>query len=252
MSSWTFTSESVTEGHPDKMADQISDAILDAMLEQDPMSRVACETFVTTGLAIVGGEITTRALFDVASVVRNLGNVDAEFAKGGTVIEATYYTPMAAHAAMEPPAGLRDTVPVGTRLPMRDIPAAANVVQGRAHLVPDLAVVRDARPADDLVVALQHIAGGHVLQALRARLVHLQAADVVDHHRAELEIDGEAELLEVRQQAGLLQGMPGTLVAAVEHQVVDDPPGHDRERYPEGQHGRRDDQSKRRSDPGSK
>jgi S-adenosylmethionine synthetase len=59
VTSWTFTSESVTEGHPDKMADQISDSILDAMLEQDPMSRVACETFVTTGLAIVGGEITT-------------------------------------------------------------------------------------------------------------------------------------------------------------------------------------------------
>ena len=58
---WTFTSESVTEGHPDKMADQISDAILDAILTDDPMARVACETMVTTGLAIVAGEITTTA-----------------------------------------------------------------------------------------------------------------------------------------------------------------------------------------------
>ncbi|MDH3705102.1 MAG: methionine adenosyltransferase [Acidimicrobiia bacterium] len=70
MSSWTFTSESVTEGHPDKMADQISDAILDAMLEQDPMSRVACETMVTTGLAIVAGEITTEAYVDIQDTVR--------------------------------------------------------------------------------------------------------------------------------------------------------------------------------------
>lgn len=56
-----FTSESVTMGHPDKVADQISDAILDAMLDQDPNSRVACETMVTTGLAMVAGEITTKA-----------------------------------------------------------------------------------------------------------------------------------------------------------------------------------------------
>jgi len=74
VSSWTFTSESVTEGHPDKMADQISDAILDAMLEQDPMSRVACETFVTTGLAIVGGEITTQGYVDIPKVVRTTIN----------------------------------------------------------------------------------------------------------------------------------------------------------------------------------
>jgi len=74
VSSWTFTSESVTEGHPDKMADQISDSILDAMLEQDPNSRVACETFVTTGLAIVGGEITTSGYVDIPKVVRNTIN----------------------------------------------------------------------------------------------------------------------------------------------------------------------------------
>ena len=58
--SFTFTSESVTEGHPDKMADQISDSILDALLAKDPMSRVACETLVTTGMALVTGEITTE------------------------------------------------------------------------------------------------------------------------------------------------------------------------------------------------
>ena len=65
-----FTSESVTEGHPDKIADQISDAILDAILAQDPMSRVACETLVTTGLAVVAGEITTSAYVDFQEVVR--------------------------------------------------------------------------------------------------------------------------------------------------------------------------------------
>lgn len=65
-----FTSESVTEGHPDKICDQISDAILDAMLEQDPMSRVACETMCTTGLVMVMGEITTKASVDVQEIVR--------------------------------------------------------------------------------------------------------------------------------------------------------------------------------------
>ena len=65
-----FTSESVTEGHPDKVADQISDAILDAMLEQDPMSRVACETLVSTGLCVVSGEITTKADVDIPAIVR--------------------------------------------------------------------------------------------------------------------------------------------------------------------------------------
>lgn len=65
-----FTSESVTEGHPDKMCDQISDAILDALLAQDPMSRVACETAVTTGLVLVMGEITTKAYVDIQKIVR--------------------------------------------------------------------------------------------------------------------------------------------------------------------------------------
>ena len=78
-----FTSESVTEGHPDKMADQISDAVLDAILAGDPLGRVACETFVTTGLALVGGEITTSASVDIPSLVRatiaRIGYTQADF-----------------------------------------------------------------------------------------------------------------------------------------------------------------------------
>ena len=71
MKSWTFSSESVTEGHPDKMADQCSDAILDAILEQDPKGRVACETLLTTGLVVVAGEITTDAYVDIPKIVRS-------------------------------------------------------------------------------------------------------------------------------------------------------------------------------------
>jgi S-adenosylmethionine synthetase len=67
---WTFTSESVSEGHPDKMADQISDAVLDAMLEKDPESRVACETMITTGLVVVAGEVTTSEYVDIPKTVR--------------------------------------------------------------------------------------------------------------------------------------------------------------------------------------
>ncbi|MDG2161554.1 MAG: methionine adenosyltransferase [Acidimicrobiales bacterium] len=67
---WNFTSESVSEGHPDKMADQISDAVLDAMLGEDPESRVACETLITTGLVVVAGEVTTRGYVDIPSIVR--------------------------------------------------------------------------------------------------------------------------------------------------------------------------------------
>jgi S-adenosylmethionine synthetase len=72
MSNYMFTSESVSEGHPDKVADQISDAILDAILEQDRMARVACETLVTTGIVLIAGEITTSAWVDMPQVVRNM------------------------------------------------------------------------------------------------------------------------------------------------------------------------------------
>ena len=64
-----FTSESVSMGHPDKIADQISDSILDAMLAQDPHSRVACETMITTGTVIIAGEVTTKAVVDIPAIV---------------------------------------------------------------------------------------------------------------------------------------------------------------------------------------
>ena len=67
-----FTSESVTEGHPDKIADQISDSILDACLQQDPYSRVACETLTATGLVVIAGEISTQAYVDFQSLVRGV------------------------------------------------------------------------------------------------------------------------------------------------------------------------------------
>jgi S-adenosylmethionine synthetase len=80
---WLFTSESVTEGHPDKIADQISDAILDAIIGQDPKARVACETFVTTGVAFVGGEITTTTYVPIPDIVRGtveaIGYTDASY-----------------------------------------------------------------------------------------------------------------------------------------------------------------------------
>ena len=78
-----FTSESVTEGHPDKVADQISDGILDAVLAQDPHGRVACEVLVTTGICIVAGEITTNCYVDVPKIAReiiaDIGYTDAAF-----------------------------------------------------------------------------------------------------------------------------------------------------------------------------
>ncbi|MBN2413542.1 methionine adenosyltransferase [candidate division KSB1 bacterium] len=83
MTDMLFTSESVTEGHPDKIADQISDAVLDAVMKDDPKGRVACETFVTTGLALVGGEITTKTYVDIPQIVRDtikeIGYTDASF-----------------------------------------------------------------------------------------------------------------------------------------------------------------------------
>ncbi|MFN8023353.1 MAG: methionine adenosyltransferase [Acidimicrobiales bacterium] len=74
MSTFTFTSESVTEGHPDKMADQVSDAVLDAILAEDPNGRVACETLLTTGLCVVAGEITTSAYVDIPKLAREVIN----------------------------------------------------------------------------------------------------------------------------------------------------------------------------------
>jgi len=72
VSHWTFTSESVTEGHPDKMADQVSDAVLDAILTEDPAGRVACETLLTTGLCVIAGEITTTAYVDIPKIARQV------------------------------------------------------------------------------------------------------------------------------------------------------------------------------------
>ncbi len=81
--SYLFTSESVSEGHPDKVCDAISDGVLDALLKEDPNARVACETFVTTGLVLVGGEVTTKAYVDIQEVVRRtveqIGYTEAEY-----------------------------------------------------------------------------------------------------------------------------------------------------------------------------
>src|SRR5437660_948316 len=84
---YLFTSESVTEGHPDKLADQISDAVLDAIIAEDPNGRVACETLVTTGLVLVAGEISTDIYVDIPSIVRktvlDIGYTDAKFGIDG-------------------------------------------------------------------------------------------------------------------------------------------------------------------------
>lgn len=87
MAKYLFTSESVSAGHPDKVADQISDALLDAFLEQDSQSRVACETFVTTGQVIVGGEVTTKAYVEVPDVVRKVIE-EIGYTKGEYMFEA--------------------------------------------------------------------------------------------------------------------------------------------------------------------
>ena len=83
MNEFIFSSESVTEGHPDKVADQVSDAILDAVLKEDTFGRVACETFVTTGLVLIGGEITTKCYVEIPniarSVIKDIGYVDARY-----------------------------------------------------------------------------------------------------------------------------------------------------------------------------
>ena len=86
-SKYLFTSESVTEGHPDKLCDQISDAVLDAVMDQDPTGRVACETLVTTGVAVIAGEITTKCFVDFQKVARktilDIGYTDASFGFDG-------------------------------------------------------------------------------------------------------------------------------------------------------------------------
>ena len=79
---FSFTSESVTEGHPDKIADQVSDSVLDAVLADDPAGRVACETLVTTGLVVVAGEITTETYVDIPRLVRKrIGEIGYDRAK---------------------------------------------------------------------------------------------------------------------------------------------------------------------------
>ena len=95
MRNFTFTSESVTEGHPDKMADQVSDSILDAILEKDPNSRVACETLLTTGTCIVSGEITTDAYVDIPAIAREaicrIGYDDAAYGFDGNTCGVGVY-----------------------------------------------------------------------------------------------------------------------------------------------------------------
>src|SRR5689334_4462601 len=80
---YVFTSESVTEGHPDKIADQISDGVLDAVLRDDPLGRVACETLVNTGLVVVSGEVTTSTYVDIQGIaretIRRIGYTNAEY-----------------------------------------------------------------------------------------------------------------------------------------------------------------------------
>ena len=122
MSTWTFTSESVTEGHPDKMADQISDAVLDAYLAGDPDSRVACETLVTTGLTVVTGEVASSASVDVEAVAR------------GTILDIGYDRPELGFDGR--------TVHIDVRLDQQSIDIARGV--------DDSEEARTARAVDDL------------------------------------------------------------------------------------------------------
>ena len=96
MSKFVFTSESVSEGHPDKVCDAISDAILDKYLEKDPNSRVACETMATTGNVFVSGEITSKASVNVEEVVRNtlkeIGYVDSQYGMDCNSVKITSFS----------------------------------------------------------------------------------------------------------------------------------------------------------------
>src|SRR5260370_7809572 len=98
---YLFTSESVTEGHPDKIADQISDAVLDAIVAQDPTGRVACETLLTTGLVVVAGEITTSCYVDIPKIARetikSAGYTPPQFRS--TSATSTLLTPLHTHTA---------------------------------------------------------------------------------------------------------------------------------------------------------
>src|SRR4026208_114046 len=110
---YLFTSESVTEGHPDKMCDQVSDAILDAILRDDPNARVACETATTTGLVLVLGEITTKTSIDFQSIVRDtvrdIGYTKAEYGFDyqtcGTLVSVKGQSPDIAQGANAAPEG---------------------------------------------------------------------------------------------------------------------------------------------------
>ena len=105
---YLFTSESVTEGHPDKIADQISDAVLDAILAQDPTGRVACETLLTTGLVVVAGEITTSCYVDIPKVaretIREVGYTRAKFFS----FDAASFSASDGFVLSSPPAGLQE------------------------------------------------------------------------------------------------------------------------------------------------
>ena len=126
MSRHTFTSESVTEGHPDKMSDQISDSVLDAVLTEDPYGRVACETLVTTGLCVVAGEISTKAHIDFSRLARDticeIGYTDAAFGIDGktcgVIVSIDEQSPdiaMGVDKAVEQRAGGSDVVRRGRR-----------------------------------------------------------------------------------------------------------------------------------------
>ncbi len=126
-----FTSESVSEGHPDKIADQISDAVLDAVLRDDPLGRVACETLITTGLVVVAGEITTKTYVDVPALVRKtierIGYTRAKYGFDASYLRRDHRHPRAV-ARHRPGRAGRPRVPVGSprrrraRLPGRRRP----------------------------------------------------------------------------------------------------------------------------------
>ena len=142
-SQYLFTSESVTEGHPDKMCDQISDAILDAIIRDDPNARVACETATTTGLVLVLGEITTNTYIDfqtiVRDTVRDIGYTKADYGFDyqtcGTLVSVKGQSPDIAQG-------------VDAALEVRDDAAAAQRARRR-------------RPGDDVRVRLPRDAGAH-------------------------------------------------------------------------------------------